>query len=239
MTHPPYLQNNIIFRIASADAISKFKAAQAHALIQISRREFEFDHEAREVLLLSYDRVSTWVLRIERAFLAQNGDAIGDDFKGRVISDLSELFQSIEDVFQNHTNVFSEQIAAFVKFIHGYSFPILQDLLSQELRDDINKSFERMLEVLTKYLQHLLIALHEYNNNVILRRPAFICSSGFSLGVKNEKLRLSPLLNRARYFDGIFGINNFIIKNYTDKTIEDDVAAALGRLGVTAKVETR
>jgi hypothetical protein len=237
--HPPYIQNNILFRIASADAISKFKAAQAHSLIQISRREFEFDNDAREVLLLSYDRMSTWVLRIERAFIAQDGAPITDDFKARIIDDLHELLTSIEDEFKNHAEVFSEAIAAYIKVIHCYSFPVLQAALMASLRDNINVSFQNTLEILTKYLQHLLISLHEFNNNAVLKRPPFICASEFSATAKDHELRLTPLQRRAEFFRDKYNVKTFIIKNYTDEELEAEIIDALGQLGVMAKIEVR
>lgn len=237
--HLPYLQNNIIFRIASADALSKFKAAQAHSFIQVSRREFEFNEAAREVLLLSYDRISTWVLRIERAFLALGTDQIDDDFRARIINDLGDLFKNTEEVLLDHTAVFDAELTNYAKMVHNYSLAILKNALARELTADVCGAYHNMLAVLTKYLQHLLLALHEYNNNVILKRPPFICISDFSLLTDDAALKFSSLISRAAYFNDRFGQNDFTIKNYTDDHIEDEVVNMLSDLSLTVSREAK
>lgn len=237
--HLPYLQNNIIFRIASADALSKFKAAQAHSFIQVSRREFEFNEAAREVLLLSYDRISTWVLRIERAFLALGQRQIDDEFRARVIGDLADLFKSTEDVLLDHPQVFDTSVADYTRMVHKYSLVILRNLLARELTADVCGAYHSMLVVLTKYLQHLLLALHEYNNNVILQRAPFICISDFSLLTDDNALKFSSLISRACYFNDTFGQNQFIIKNFTNQDIDDEVVNMLGDLSLRASREAK
>lgn len=235
--HLPYLHNNIIFRIASADAQSKFKAAQAHSFIQVSRREFEFNESAREVLLLSYDRMSTWVLRIERAFLALGTDQIDDAFRSRIIDELADLFKNTEEVLMDHTSVFDSRLTEYVKMVHAYSIAILKNVLARELIADVCGAYHNMLAVLTKYLQHLLLALHEYNSNIILKRRPFICISEFSLMTDDAALKFSSLISRAHYFDDQFGINDFVIKNFTNDDIEDEVINILRDLSLTVSRE--
>ena len=237
--HLPYLQNNIIFRIASADALSKFKAAQAHSFIQVSRREFEFNAAAREVLLLSYDRISTWVLRVERAFLALGDAQINYEFRARIVSDLADLFKSTEDVLLDHPQVFDTSVTHYTKMVHKYSMVILRNLLARELTADVCGAYHNMLAVLTKYLQHLLLALHEYNNNVILRRQPFICISDFSLLTDDAALRFSSLISRACYFNDNFAQTAFVIKNFTDQDIDDEVVNMLRDLSLQASREAR
>jgi hypothetical protein len=237
--HLPYLQNNIIFRIASADALSKFKAAQAHSFIQVSRREFEFNESAREVLLLSYDRISTWVLRVERSFLSLGTDDINDEFRSRIINDLTELFRNTEEVLMDYTTVFDPELTNYTRMVHNYSVAILKNCLARELVPEVCKAYHNMLMVLTKYLQHLLLALHEYNNNVILKRPPFICISEFSLVADDEALKFSSLISRACYFNDTFGQNNFTIKNYTSDDIEDEVVNMLRDLSLTVSREAK
>jgi hypothetical protein len=237
--HLPYLQNNIIFRIASADAQSKFKAAQAHSFIQVCRSEFEFNEAAREVLLLSYDRISTWVLRVERSFLSLGSTPINGDFKARIIGDLAELFKSTEEVLLDHTSVFDAQLTDYVRMVHRYSGLILRNSLTRELSADVCKAYPNMLVVLTKYLQHLLLALHEYNNNIIRKRPAFICVADFSLLTDDVALKYSSMISRACYFNDNFGLNTFTIKNYTVDDIEDDVINMLHDLSFNVSKETQ
>lgn len=237
--HLPYQQNNIIFRIASSDAQSKFKAAQAHSFIQVSRREFEFDDSAREVLLLSYERMSAWILRVERAFLALEHRKVDDAFRDHITNDLDALFKAIEEVMSDHTDVFDSDLAQYVKMVHGYSLPILKNTLARKLTADVCKAYHNMLSVLTMYLQHLLLALHEYNNNVILKRPAFICIAEFSLLTDDDALKFSSLISRACYFSDKFGISSFVTKNYTDTEIEDEVVNMLNDLSLKVAREPK
>jgi len=239
-TNVPYLQNNITFRIASADAVSKFKAAQAHAFIQVSRREFEFGTTAREALLLSYDRFSIWVVRVERLFLSSTDNELTDELKGYIIDDLCELFGGIEDVLKTHGDIFDAQSVAYIKLIHAYSFKFISQAILSDQSRDICGLYTNMLSLLTLYLQHLLIALHEYNNNVTLKKqPFFICFSEFSRIARDEDDHCCTA-QRANFFKTEYGLKKFIIKNYIgDEAIDVKIINKLVALGVEILPENR
>jgi len=76
-----YQRNNITFRIASADAIGKFKSTQAHSFVQLARKELNFDEAAKETVLLEYDRLSQWIFRVERICLSSGEGRVAEQLQ--------------------------------------------------------------------------------------------------------------------------------------------------------------
>jgi hypothetical protein len=211
-----YSYNNIMFRIASADAFSKFKAAQAHSLIQVSRKEFKFKDDVREVLLLSYDVFSSWLLHIERTFLVNSLHTLPADFAATIQLDFNEVFKAIEEVIAENADIFSSKLAKFINNVHTYSRSLLAFHLHHGFTKDATRAYGALAGICTLYLQHLLLALHEFNNNSYLKQAPFICVCGFDTAPHTAEVYLNATITRARYFNEQYGLNNFTVKSYTD-----------------------
>lgn len=215
-----YQRNNIIFRIASSDAISKFKHAQAHAFVQLARSDLKFDISAREVVLLEYDRISQWLYRIERILQSSQEGEMSEQLRTAITESLHEELTVIQTVLETHTDVFDLRVTEYTKLIHEYSFPIIEDELDCKLNDTIDRGFASLSDLVSEYLQHLLLCLHEYNNNCILKNnPAFISVGEFSASAcsKQSVKKFIPSLKRLEFFKKQGCGDHYIFKNYTSQ----------------------
>lgn len=229
---PFYRENNIVFRIASADALSRFKKVQAHSFIQITRKDIEFGRAAREVLLLSYDRFSNWLYRMERSFLMAHHGPMSEDLKRTAFMTLIDEFNTIEEVCERHAQIFDDRIRKFIRIIHHYSSVSIQLQFNKAFELDQDKAYAKMVDVVSSYLQHLLIAMHEYNNNLLRGKNPFICISEFSLLASVEP---AMVVQRAKFFVEELGADiSFEVKNFTEHLDVSDCVDVLLVAGINA-----
>lgn len=237
-----YQQNNIEFRIASADAIGKFKTTQAHSFIQVCRREFEFDISSREAVLLSYDRFSSWLMKLEKLFLREEekrkpSKALLDLTMATFIDEL----RHIEGTCIENPTVFAPGLVEFVKIIHTYAPTLMRAGVDMAFTQTPSRAFASLANCLSDYLQHVLISMHEYNNNLVLMKEPFICVAPFCLMQRKSKKNcdLISLRTRASYFrKKIHGEDVlFTLKNYCEEDMFDEASVTLAGMGIFAKSE--
>lgn len=210
-----YQPNNILFRIASSDAISKFKSQQANSFIQLSRRDLAFDTSAREVVLLEYDHFSQWLYRIERICMAAQEGQMPLSLCNAIQESFREEIRTIEIVLESHTNVFNPTITSFVKIIHSYSMNVLLDRMEASMFEKVDKAFGKVVGTIADYLQHVLMCLHEINNNVINNSAQpFICIANFCTQLEDFH-RFYPMAKRLEFFKTVGCGNKYVLKNYS------------------------
>lgn len=210
-----YQGNNIIFRIASSDAISKFKAVQAHSFLQLTRKELDFESSTREVVLLEYERLSTWIFKMEKIFQTVSDKTVPDILKQSIIESFKEEIYMIEHVASSYPDTFDGLVVSFTRLIHKYSFGIILDRMEEAMADKVDRSFTTVVSIVSDYLQHLLVCFHEYNNNVVKRNDPFVCVADFCIkGIEGPK-RFVPVTSRLKFFEDNLEIHSFIAKNYS------------------------
>ena len=222
-----YQRNNILFRIASADAISKFKKAQASSFLQLTRKELQFDSGPKEAVLLEFDRFSQWLFRIERICLASGNAKLTEELKEAMIESFYDEIVVIESVMIGHKDIFPAKMTEFAKCVHNYSKHMLDKIFAESIDLRIDVAFTNIAEALSDYLQHTLLTFHEYNNNVIKNyTEPFICCSSFCISKNHE--HFLPLKERIEFFKHTVGASEFILKNFTPSDIHQDVVDSLG-----------
>jgi hypothetical protein len=225
-----YRENNIIFRIASADAISKFKEVQSHSFIQVNRKEFDFDTKSKEALLLEYDRFSQLIMKIERLMLMDDVHELSQPLRNFILQALVDEFNSVEEICATHRTVFSPDITTFLSMIHRYSRCICTDWAKAVLQLGGEKAFPALTIMLSDYLQHTLCALHEYDTNIIKRNQPILSYSAFSRDAAG--MELVPIVERANFFLRQEVEPNFELKNYVNAQVDSRVCSRLLKLGV-------
>jgi hypothetical protein len=228
-----YQRNNIAFRISSADAISKFKAAQMHSFFQLIRKDLGFNDAAKEAVLLEFDRFSEWMFKTERICVAMSGTFNNQSIQTFCDSFLDEQI-TIENVMDRYTDVFSSRVVKFSKIIHKYTAKMIQEKIKEIENMEIDKGFVRMVTIMGDYLQHFLVSMHEFNNNVISKKEEpFLSIADFCISnYDGEKCNVDPCASRAKFFVENDVSNKFILKNYTDKDIFGAVTEALSSQGI-------
>jgi hypothetical protein len=233
-----YQPNNILFRIASSDALSKFKASQAHAFIQLARSELKFDTSAREVVLLEYDRISHWLYKIERLLLGLPDSKLTHELRHAITRGIIDEIDTVENVIANHSSIFTKGVNDFSRIIHGYAREILIEEIDKiDANENMGNVFITVTLLVTEYLQHVLACLHEYNNNCITKVSAsFISISDFGLRCQNGcKKAFDPICRRLKFFRDVTGQAEYVFKNYLEDHEDpiDKVAAALDNTDIT------
>ena len=229
-----YRENNIIFRIASADAISKFKEVQSSSFIQVNRKELNFDLKAKEALLLEYDRFSQLIIKVERLMLMDDMHEISPTLRKLITQLVLDEFDSIEEISVTHKGSFSADITKFLRAIHSYSKPLIVSHLNAALKLPAERAFSAITQTLSNYLQHTLCALHEYDTNIIKEKSPILSYSEFSHSVAGGES--VPIIHRANYFLQRGIGSTFELKNYVNSQIDSRIYSDLIKLGVKLTV---
>lgn len=228
-----YQPNNIIFRIAASDALGKFKALQAQSFVQLARRELNFNTSAREVVLLEYDHFSQWLFRIERICVAAQEGPMPQALHNAIHESFREEIRTIETILTTHPDVFNAGIVDFMKVIHSYSLGIIDRQMNDGSYETIERTFSRMVSVVSDYLQHVLTCLHELNNNFITRtREPFICISDFLLKECHGDDCFFPLAKRLEYFQSLGCGNEYVLKIYSNEDVFEKASDYVNGLGI-------
>jgi hypothetical protein len=227
-----YQRNNIEFRIVSAGAISKFKAAQAHAFIQLIRKDIGFNDAAKEAVLLEFDRFSDWIFRAEKTCLGL-GKRMSRKAVVALHKSLIDEFALIENTMQLHSDVFTGNVEQFTEVIHTYAAQMLEEQIKEVQGKEAVTVFSDLVSLISDYLQHFLASMHELNNNCLRKKnEPFLSIVDFCAGADISRLGTIPCLMRAKYFVEAGAGNTFILKNYSDKEIFDYVSEIFSLNGI-------
>lgn len=235
-----YQRNNILFRIASAAAISKFKSIQAHSFGQLNRKELDFDASAREVVLLAYDRFSQWIYRVERICLstASSGHEVSVLIPSLIASFVDEQ-RITQTVIESHREIFKNGVDAYLRVIHDYTTHIVDQHFETLSGKNIDEIYTGVVDITSKYLQHLLIAMHEFNNNCVTNKDyPFVSMADFCLELTKPETKLLPCIERIKFFTRCSQHSEFLFKFYgtnehtRDESFEE-LREACKRLNIT------
>lgn len=233
-----YQRNNIIFRVSSATAISRFKAIQAQSFLQLARRELDFNDAAKEVVLLEYDRFSHWIFRLERICQAVQDGIVPPSLLGAIVSSFDDEVRVIENVLIAHPEVFDRTATEFTRTIHGYAVRVFSNRIDVSSSFDVYRMFAIIVDTVSDYLQHLLIAMHEYNNNIKkhVAQP-FISVANFCLDSASDASRFDPAIIRAKFFMSSGCAPQFTLKNYAQQDVFDAAAHAFAQCNIKLEQE--
>lgn len=213
-----YQRNNIEFRIVSAGAISKFKAAQAHAFIQLIRKDIGFNDAAKEAVLLEFDRFSDLIFMAEKTCLGL-GKRMSRKAVVALHKSLIDEFALIENTMQLHSEVFTDSVQKFTEVIHSYTTQMLEERIKDVQGKEAATVFNELVTLISDYLQHFLASMHELNNNCLRKKNKPFLSVVAFCANSADGTSTIPCLERAKYFVEEGAGNSFILKNYSDKEI--------------------
>lgn len=216
-----YQRNNIIFRIASADAFGKFKAAQANAFLQLARRELNFDDAAKEIVLLEFDQFSNWLFRVERICLSAGEGFLPPTLRSAIYESFKDELKVVEGVMDGNRGIFTEEARSFTEVVHAYTMTMLGAEFGDATLVGTPAAYANIVNLVNNYLQHLLIAMHEFNNNTIRKGFPFVSVADFCFSGLDSSSHFSSCLERMKFFQKMGCGSVFILKNYTSHEIFD------------------
>jgi hypothetical protein len=219
-----YQKNNIIFRIASSDAISKFKAKQAAALLQLTRKDLNFVGAPKESVLLEYDMMSHWLYKVERICLVSGHGATTDKLKNALVQSFMDECRSMQVVMESHVEVFDPTIIKFTNVIHAYTVKMFQSFCETSLKNtNSTNTFVLISNFVSDYLEHFLVSMHELTGNLLSKRfntdkRPVLSSTDFCLEAEITQL-IEPSVLRATFFKDLGCGSFYEFKNYSSKDI--------------------
>jgi hypothetical protein len=232
-----FQRNNIVFRIASADAISKFKAIQAHSFVQLMRKDLGFDSTAREALLLEYDRFSQWIFRMERICLTTGNTSEPRKLCAALLESFYEETSVVESVMENFSDIFTDEVYKFSKLLHRNVATVIEQRFMENAGQSVENIYTNVVNTVSGYLQYVLVSLHEFNNNVITKNEIpFLSVCDFclsSVGREDRASIYSLVALRAKFFMDFGTSNEFVVKNYTDHEVFDEMTVFFRNMDIT------
>jgi hypothetical protein len=221
-----YQKNNIIFRIASSDAISKFKSKQADALLQLTRKDLHFLGAPKESVLLEYDMLSHWIYKVERICLVAGHGQATKQMKDALVNSFKDECRSMQGIMESHMDTFDATIIKFTKIIHGYSIGMFVQLCEVQLATANNTvAFISICSFISDYLEHFLVSMHELTGNLksklktATRLPA-LSGTDFCAALEIDT-SAEPSLLRAKFFRDLGCGSMYEFKNYSSKDLFD------------------
>lgn len=212
-----YQKNNISFRIVSSEAIARLKSNQASALKQMLRNELNFDSGAKECVLLFFHQFSAWTLDLEKICLrvphGQSLNALND----AIVDSFGREMKFILNTMKKYPDVFSKTLHDYVEMVQAYSLKIFLKHFEKYLQGNAVLAFSRICDFVSIFLQHMLVALHEFSNNIVCKKEApFLSTTNFSIHPVNAEYIYVPCTERAKFFVDQGCGSSFVLKNYTD-----------------------
>ena len=218
-----YIYNNIDFRIVSAKSIANFKECQAFDFNELVKNEKDFSSQSKEALLLEYEHLFKFILRLERLFLLYSKES-NLIIKDELINNLYNAFDDIDELEASYTDIFSTELRQFIRLAHHYYFNILvqEIMVILETIDPeeatVAKMYPKLVNLITDYLQALLINLYEFEYNTNNNTGNFLCFTkldAFSLTGNSEAFA------KKLEFYNKFGSEFFDFKNYSERDIPE------------------
>lgn len=232
-----YQKNNIIFRIASSDAISKFKSKQAAALLQLTRKDLNFIGGPRESVLLEYDMLSHWIYKIERTCLISGHGPVTNDLKTTIVNSFISECEAMQVVMESHFDTFNHTLTQFTNIIHAYATRMFGTFCDTHLKDiGIQHAFTLISNFISDYLEHFLVSMHELIGNleskkfIIGKRPS-LSSTDFSLDIVDDETGL-PTMKRAQFFKHLGCGSFYEFKNYSSINLIEKIARDLSEIEI-------
>lgn len=234
ITH--YQRNNILVRIAAADAMSKFKAAQAQSFVQLARKDLNFDDAAKEVVLLAFDRFSSLLMTVEKIFVAHRERTLTADTAEALVNLYYATFDAIEQVLNTHFNTFDAKLVEFTTMVNSYLFNGIKTRIRSEfIHEKADNAIYNLFMMTSRCLQHLLTSMHEFNNNVIKRGDPFV--SILEQEHFNVQQELEECVRRGMFFKNNGCGTHFVFKNYSSLDLFAQVKECFAQAELTLECE--
>jgi hypothetical protein len=238
-----YQKNNIVFRIASSDAISKFKSKQAAALLQLTRKDLNFAGAPKESVLLEYDMLSHWIYKVERICLIAGHGQATDKLKAALVHSFNDECRSMQGIMESHLETFDPVIIQFTNIIHAYTMKMFDSFCKSRLLSASNTNVFVFTSIfISDYLEHFLVSMHELTGNlesktVSSEKRPVLSSTDFCSDIEDDKTG-KPSIQRALFFKNLGCGSFYEFKNYSSKDTFNIVQRHLSDLDINLFPET-
>ena len=228
-----YVLNNIRFRSVSAKALERYFNAKAFILNELTDERKQFSRVAREILLLTFNNYSGWVLNVESLML--NSPEITEEDLKLIFERQDELIAANRDICNVHDTVFTPEFVKLWMAIHHHVLITFRARAQESIGMTHMEAFPLVIDALVGGLQSTLFELYELDcllGSSLVETPISTNSSHLDhliTYVSREDLLYHnatgkfPLAERLNvYFNEVIkaGVQlPIIVKNYTEENV--------------------
>lgn len=222
--------SSMYFKMAAAEAMAKYKSAQAHTIFQLLRKDLNFDQSARATVMIEFEELEKSLMRAEES-LGRVERRVTTDVLALVALDLCATLDRIHEQLDKYVNEFDRCVSGFVRTIHAYSVIIIKTEIPKLAGTYNTEAFIGVARIARFYMQHLLSAMHEFTNNIANRSKSpflSVCSFSVKTAESAGEVYWQPCFDRANFFKNNGVKAEFILKDYTEQDVFDEVQEAVG-----------
>lgn len=154
-----FVRNNIRYRSAASKALEGYYNSKAFILNQLVTSDNGFGEEAKEILLLLFNRHADWLFHTE-SLLLDKAEVSEDDIQA-MQAELSRVTNLVKETLQENADVFTEEYIEHWLFIHQQKFEVLIKMLEDVQGMTQIIAFPYVTECLIEYLNSTLFELYE------------------------------------------------------------------------------
>lgn len=155
----PFVRNNIRYRSAASKALEGYYNSKAFILNQLVTPENGFGEDAKEILLLLFNKHADWLFHTE-ALLLDKCEVSARDVE-RMQTDLKNVTSSVADILRKHTEVFNQEFVAHWTAIHAQKHKVLMAMVEDVVGMTQIIAFPYVTECLIEYLNSTLFEIYE------------------------------------------------------------------------------
>lgn len=157
-----FVRNNIRYRSAASKALEGYYNSKAFILNQLVTSDNGFGEEAKEILLLMFNRYADWLFYTE-TFLLDKKEISTED-ANEIRLNLVEMSEEIETILSNNADVFTEEFVEHWTFIHQQKLEVLSGMILDVEGMTQIIAFPYITECLVEYLNSTLFELYELDS---------------------------------------------------------------------------
>lgn len=154
-----YVINNIRFRSVCAKALERYFNAKAFVLNELTDERKQFSKVAREILLLSFNSYSEWVLNVESLMLTSQ--IIAQEDLDLIYERQDALLQSNNEIFKVHDGVFDPGFVSLWHEVHPHILTAFRGRAQLAVGMSHMEAFPFVIDALVSGLQTTLFELYE------------------------------------------------------------------------------
>lgn len=154
-----FVRNNIRYRSAASKALEGYYNSKAFILNELVTQENGFGENAKEILLLLFNKHADWLFHTETLLLDKSSVSEQDVVSMQM--DLQAVTDDVTEILQEHTEVFDQEYVRHWLHVHKQKFTVLVDMIKDVEGMTQIIAFPYATECLVEYLNSTLFELYE------------------------------------------------------------------------------
>jgi len=210
-----YRLNNIVFRIASSDALRVFKEVQNFVLTEIEFGSYSFSRVAKEIALLYSDSAFRILYSIEMMFIREGSPVLTREMADSINKILLDQIGYMRAVVEENGDVFDRKFVEIWKEVHLPIVSIIENIVEMNIGEKIEDTFKDICSIFGDSLDTVRFELYELDYLINDGRKPFLVISDMCVVSFDTVGVLLPTRRAQVYIEKLDLEPEFYVKNYT------------------------